>query len=189
MHLPAAGLLEGELDLVPEALEHLDGRPARLREERVVEAGYEQRYAHGRPRVRGQYVGLARLSIPHLPPDRSAHNTPFWTLATRRNTAPPGTGVGPLPGSMGLSYVLRPRSQGRRDPERRARHDPLPHHGMGVQPSGEAARERLVTEVSLGPVLILHRSEESVWAVFGLGLVRHLGPETSEQHEGVHEVR
>jgi hypothetical protein len=46
VHLAAAGLGEGKLDLVPEPLEHLDGRPAGLGEERVVEAGYEQRYSH-----------------------------------------------------------------------------------------------------------------------------------------------
>jgi hypothetical protein len=46
VHLPAAGLLDRELDLVAEALEDLDRRLPRLREERVVEAGYEERYAH-----------------------------------------------------------------------------------------------------------------------------------------------
>ena len=46
MHLAAAGLLEGKLYLVPEPLEKRDRGPARLGEERVVEAGYKERYAH-----------------------------------------------------------------------------------------------------------------------------------------------
>ena len=46
VHLPAAGLLLGEVDLAAEALQQLDDRPARLREQRVVEAGDEQRDPH-----------------------------------------------------------------------------------------------------------------------------------------------
>jgi hypothetical protein len=43
VHLPAAGLLLGEHDLVPEPLEHLDRRLRGLGEERVTDAGDEER--------------------------------------------------------------------------------------------------------------------------------------------------
>ena len=46
VHLPAARLLLGELDLAPEPLQQLDDRPARPREQRVVEAGDEERDPH-----------------------------------------------------------------------------------------------------------------------------------------------
>src|SRR5919206_5070108 len=49
VHLAAAGLSQRKLDLVPEALKDLDGRPTRLRKERVIEARDKQRYAHDRP--------------------------------------------------------------------------------------------------------------------------------------------
>ena len=45
VHLAAAGLLEREHDLDPEPLEHGHGRLSDLREERVGEAGDEQRDA------------------------------------------------------------------------------------------------------------------------------------------------
>jgi hypothetical protein len=46
MHLPAARLLEREVDLDPDALEHGHRGTPRLREERVVEAGDEERRSH-----------------------------------------------------------------------------------------------------------------------------------------------
>ena len=47
VHLAAAGLVLGEVDLDPEPLQQLDDRAARAREQRVVEAGDEQRDPHG----------------------------------------------------------------------------------------------------------------------------------------------
>jgi len=47
VHLAAAGLRLGELDPVPEPLQHGDGRLSGFGEERVVEAGDEERHAHG----------------------------------------------------------------------------------------------------------------------------------------------
>ena len=46
VHLAAARLREGKVHLHPETFEDLDGRPARLGEERIVEAGYKERHAH-----------------------------------------------------------------------------------------------------------------------------------------------
>jgi hypothetical protein len=46
VHLPAARLLHGELDRVPEALEHLDHGAAGPGEQRVVEAGDEEGDPH-----------------------------------------------------------------------------------------------------------------------------------------------
>jgi hypothetical protein len=48
LQLPAAGLGLGEVDDVAEALEHLDDGLPGAREERVVEAGDEERDPHGR---------------------------------------------------------------------------------------------------------------------------------------------
>ena len=46
VHLPAAGLRLREVDLDPEALEQLHHRAPRAREQRVVEAGDEERDPH-----------------------------------------------------------------------------------------------------------------------------------------------
>src|SRR5215210_961431 len=46
VHLAAARLRAGKVYLHPETFENLDRSPARLGEERVVEAGYEERDAH-----------------------------------------------------------------------------------------------------------------------------------------------
>jgi hypothetical protein len=46
VHLPAAGLLEREVHLAAQPLEQAHRRAARLREERVVEAGDEEADAH-----------------------------------------------------------------------------------------------------------------------------------------------
>ena len=48
VHLPAAGLLEREVDLHADALEHRHRGPPGLREQRVVEAGDEERRPHRR---------------------------------------------------------------------------------------------------------------------------------------------
>jgi hypothetical protein len=48
MHLTAAGLLEREVDLDPDALEDGHRGAPRLGEERVVEAGDEERRPHRR---------------------------------------------------------------------------------------------------------------------------------------------
>ena len=48
VHLPAARLLGRELDLAAQPLQHRDRRAPRLGEQRVVEAGDEQRDPHGR---------------------------------------------------------------------------------------------------------------------------------------------
>ena len=47
VHLSPASPLRRKIHLDPEALEYLDGGPARLGEERVVEARDKQRDAHG----------------------------------------------------------------------------------------------------------------------------------------------
>src|SRR5918995_4129031 len=46
VHLAAARLGEGKVHLHPEAFQDLHGGPARLREERIVEASYKERHAH-----------------------------------------------------------------------------------------------------------------------------------------------
>jgi hypothetical protein len=56
VHLAAAGLLAREDDLVPEPLEHGDGRLPGLREERVVQAGDEERDPHQREYVTASAV-------------------------------------------------------------------------------------------------------------------------------------
>src|SRR4051812_36037634 len=48
MHLTATGLLLGEHDLVAETFEHRDRRAPRVREQRAVQAGDEEGYAHQR---------------------------------------------------------------------------------------------------------------------------------------------
>ena len=71
VHLPAARLLGGEDDLVPEPLQHAHGRARGLGEDRVAEAGDEERDAHrcqvrsyalstcAVPRSRGEPLGVA----------------------------------------------------------------------------------------------------------------------------------
>ena len=63
MHLPAAGLLPPELDLVAEPLEHGDDRLSRFREQRVVVAGDEQRSAFDNRRDCTQTRAHPRFSV------------------------------------------------------------------------------------------------------------------------------
>src|SRR5262249_34693709 len=54
MELPAARLRVREHDLVPESLEDRDRRPADLREDRVADAGDEQRDSHASAHMKAQ---------------------------------------------------------------------------------------------------------------------------------------
>jgi hypothetical protein len=56
VHLAAAGLPAGEDDLVAEPPQHLHGRPAGLREERVADAGDEERDPHPADSITGAPV-------------------------------------------------------------------------------------------------------------------------------------
>src|SRR5581483_725976 len=70
MHLAAAGLFLRELDLVPELLEQLHRGHARVWEERVVQAGDEQRDSH--VSIRGRRLArLSRAAIGVLPAARA----------------------------------------------------------------------------------------------------------------------
>src|SRR5829696_3009529 len=65
VHLAAAGLLEGEVYLVPEAFQELYGCPSGLRKERIVEARDKERHTHGQ--LAPQIVSLLRYQVISCP--------------------------------------------------------------------------------------------------------------------------
>ena len=96
VHLAAAGLRLGEVDLAPEALQQLHDRTPRLREQRVVEAGDEQRDPHRR-----ESTATRRRR------DRTPGRAPARCSRRPRRARPGRRGAGPSPGPGGYAPTTR----------------------------------------------------------------------------------